>query len=137
MPKINCILRNTDCIIAATKIPDDSVDLIICDPPFGINESQFGEGIYRREWDVGAGCVLPGYVEAPKDYLQFTTDWLSQAKRILKPNGTIYIISGWNYLGDVLRAVNDLDLIQLNHCIWKYNFGVVTTKNLYHRIITY
>lgn len=121
-------LWNEDCITGAAKIADDSVDLVVCDPPFGIGEGKFGGEIYCRERGAGAGCVLPGYVEAPADYYQFTLAWLTQARRILKPNGTIYIVSGWSNLGAVLRAVADLRLIELGHCIWKFNFGVFTTR---------
>ena len=123
----NFSLWNEDCILSAKRIPDSSMDLVICDPPFGINEGQFSKDIYRREWDVGADCVMPGYVEAPKNYYEFTKSWLTEAKRILKPSGTIYIISGWTHLGKVLRAVEDLGLLELNHCIWRYNFGVYAT----------
>ena len=123
----NFAFWNEDCVIGANKIPDNSVDLVVCDPPFGINESHF-KTIYRREWDVGADCIMPGYVEAPDDYYEFTKDWLTQAQRIIKPTGTIYVISGWTHLGKVLRAVAELHLIELNHCIWKYNFGVFATQ---------
>lgn len=121
-------LFNANCINGATKIRSESVDLGIYDPPFGINEGKFGSDIYRREWDVGADCVMPGYVEAPSDYYEFTQSWLTEAQRILKPNGTIYIISGWTHLGKILRVVSELGLIELNHCIWKYNFGVFATR---------
>lgn len=101
----------------------NSVDLGIFDPPFGINESQFDKH-YKRDNSV----VLPGYVEAPNDYYQFSIEWLSQAKRILKPDGSMYVISGWTNLKDMLMALDTLELETINHIIWKYNFGVSTRK---------
>lgn len=106
-----------------TLFEDESVDLGVFDPPFGIKESSFST-MYNRDNNF----VLDGYIEAPTDYYQFTFDWLSQAKRVLKRNGSMYIVSGWSNLRDVLNAVYALDLQVRNHIIWKYNFGVYTKK---------
>jgi len=117
-------IYNEDCIVGAkNNFKDDSVDLLVCDPPFGINESTMDKHYNREE-----SKVIDGYVEAPPDYYKFSLEWLTQAKRILKPNGSLYIISGWTKLGDVLKACEDLDLFLINHVIWKYNFGVYTSK---------
>lgn len=112
-----------DCIVGAKEhIKTESVDLLICDPPFGINESSFDKH-YKRKEDY---LVINGYVEAPKDYYKFTHDWMSEAKRVLKPSGSFYIISGWSKLRDILNVVEDLNLHVQNHIVWKYNFGVFT-----------
>jgi len=112
-----------DCIDGAKKhIKSESVDLIICDPPFGINETSFDKH-YKRKEDC---LIIDGYVEAPSDYYKFTHDWISEAKRVLKPDGSFYIISGWSKLKEILNVLDDLDLCLQNHIIWKYNFGVFT-----------
>jgi len=116
-------IYNEDCIQGAKKIKDKSVDLCIFDPPFGINETSFGKHYKRKEHNV-----LGGYQEAPEDYLTFTTQWLDEAKKILRDDGSMYIISGWTNLGDVLLAVENLDLYIRNHIIWKFNFGVNTSN---------
>lgn len=115
---------NDDCVEGSKKhLVDKSVDLIICDPPFGINESSFDKHYNREDENV-----IGGYVEAPNDYYNFTVSWLEQAKRVLKDTGSMYIISGWSKLKDVLTAIEKVDLHVINHIIWKYNFGVYTTK---------
>lgn len=117
-------IYNEDCITGSKKHFDSGVvDLMICDPPFGINETSFGKH-YNRDEDV----VIGGYVEAPTDYYKFTYDWLEEAKRLLKPDGSMYIVSGWSNLKDILNAVDDLGLVVVNHIIWKFNFGVHTKK---------
>lgn len=117
-------IYNEDCITGSRKYFDsETVDLIICDPPFGINETSFGKH-YNRDEDV----VIDGYVEAPTDYYRFTYDWVEEAKRILRPNGSMYIVSGWTNLKDVLNVVDSLGLVVINHIIWKFNFGVHTKK---------
>lgn len=119
------MIYNEDCIIGSKKhLKEESVDLGIYDPPFGINEGSFDKH-YKRDKKF----VLDGYVEAPKDdYYKFSFDWISEAKRVSKPNGSIYIVSGWTNLNHILNAANDLNLNLINHIIWKFNFGVSTKK---------
>ncbi|MFN0174818.1 MAG: DNA-methyltransferase [Saprospiraceae bacterium] len=119
------IIFNEDCISGmARHLPDQSVDLVITDPPFGI-DFQAKRGNYNR---VGSR-VLVGYNEVKgSDYLEFTRAWLTQVKRVLKPTGSLYIFSGWNYLKDLLISLDDLEMILVNHLVWKYQFGVVTTR---------
>ena len=119
-------LYNEDCITGAPKhILSKSVDLIICDPPFGINEGRFSNQ-YNR---TGIG-IVSGYCEAPSGYFDFTREWLGEAKRVLQDNGSMYIVSGWSQLHHVLNAITHHDLYVINHLIWKYNFGVFT-RNKY------
>ena len=117
-------IYNEDCIAGAQEhFKENAIcDLMIFDPPFGINESSFGKHYKRRD-----EFVLGGYVEAPEDYENFSEAWLTQAKRLLKPNGAMYIISGWSKLRELLNAINKVDLHIINHIIWKFNFGVNTT----------
>jgi site-specific DNA-methyltransferase (adenine-specific) len=113
-----------DCIIEAPKhLPDESVDLLICDPPFGI-----GEGKFCQQYNRKKEHVLPGYVEAPADYAKFTLDWMTQARRVLKPNGSLYVVIGFTNLIHVLNAAASLKLHLVNKIVWKYNFGVYTTR---------
>lgn len=114
-------LYNEDCCIGASNLPDESVDLLICDPPFGIGEGQFDK-YYNRE----NKNVISGYVEAPKDYAQWTLSWMREAKRVLASNGSFYVIIGHSNLRHVLNVASDLGLYEVNHLIWKYNFGVPT-----------
>lgn len=120
---MNYEIWNLDCIQNAYKIEDNSIDLIICDPPFGINENKFDKHYNRKDTNV-----LEGYVEAPSDYDKFTLDWMTQASRILKDSGSMYIVSGWTNLSAFYKAIEKIGLVEINHIIWKYNFGVNTTK---------
>jgi site-specific DNA-methyltransferase (adenine-specific) len=118
------LIYNEDCIEGSKKyFKDNTVDLFIADPPFGINEITLHKHYNRDESNV-----IDGYVEAPSDYYAFSLAWLEQAKRILKPEGSMYIVSGWTNLHHLLNAVQQLNLSLINHIIWKYNFGVYTRK---------
>jgi site-specific DNA-methyltransferase (adenine-specific) len=114
-----------ECIGGAKKyIADNSVDLFITDPPFGIEGDRLYRHYHRRE-----KYILDGYVEiARKDYAQFSLNWIKQAERILRPGGSLYILSGYSNLADILNALSTTQLKPVNHLIWKYNFGVYTTR---------
>jgi len=114
-------IYNGDCIANASNLSDESVDLMICDPPFGI-----GEATFDKHYARGKGKVIDGYQEAPDDYALFSKNWMSEATRVLKPNGSMFIIIGHTNLRHVLNAAAELGLYEINHAIWKYNFGVNT-----------
>jgi site-specific DNA-methyltransferase (adenine-specific) len=115
-------LYNEECIGGVQKwFESGSVDLLICDPPFGISESQFDKHYNRKPINV-----VEGYVEAPKEYDKWTFQWMSEAKRVLSENGSFYVIIGHTNLRHVLNAASKLGFHEVNHIIWKYNFGVAT-----------
>ena len=121
----NSTFYNGDCITGATQyIPDNSVDLIITDPPYGINGDKLHQHYNRKE-----EFVVEGYVEIPQEeYADFSVKWIKQAERVLKPGGSIYIVSGYTNLVDILNALRQTSLKEINHIIWKYNFGVFTRQ---------
>lgn len=104
------------------ELPPKSIDLIITDPPFAINFKD-SKANYNRT----ASRVIKGYNEIrPEDYYDFSYSWMSEAFRILKESGSMYVFSGWNNLKDILMALDDVGFVTVNHIIWKYQFGVVT-----------
>ena len=105
-------------------IPDNKIDLVITDPPFAINFKS-----KKANYNRNASRVLPGYNEIEsKNYYSFTYNWMAQINRILKKSGSMYVFSGWNNLKDILTALDENGFITINHIIWKYQFGVVTSK---------
>jgi site-specific DNA-methyltransferase (adenine-specific) len=120
-----CLFYNEDCISGAQKhLPDNSVDLIITDPPYGIRGDTLHQHYNRNE-----RCVIPGYVEIPGDeYGDFSERWIHEAERVLRPGGSLYIVSGYTNLYDILHALKQTPLAAVNHIIWKYRFGVFTRR---------
>ena len=117
-------IYNQNCIEGMGSIPKDTVDLVITDPPFAI-KFKARKANYNRT----PSNVLSGYDEIkPEDYYGFSLAWMSEAYRVLKDSGSMYVFSGWNSLKDVLRALDDIGFVTVNHIIWKYQFGVVTKK---------
>ena len=103
-------------------LTDESVDLIFTDPPYGIRGDQLHQHYNRDE-----SQVVPGYCEVPADeYAAFSQDWIQQAERVLKPTGSMYIVSGWSNLHHILNALHSTGLREINHLIAEYSFGVYT-----------
>ncbi len=121
----NGAFYNCDCITGAREyIPDNSVDLIITDPPYGINGDKLHKHYNRNE-----EFVVGGYVEIPQnEYADFSILWITEAERVLRPGGSLYIVSGYTNLIDILNALRNTRLNEINHIIWKYNFGVFTRQ---------
>ena len=63
-----------------------------------------------------------------EEYADFSAAWIEQAARILRPGGSIYIVSGYTNLTHILNALRATCLDEVNHIIWKYNFGVYTRR---------
>ncbi len=117
-------IYNSDCILGMIELQPKIIDLIITDPPFAIN-FKASKANYNRT----ASRVIKGYNEIkPEDYYDFTYSWMSEAYRILKDSGSMYVFSGWNNLKDILMALDEVGFVTVNHIIWKYQFGVVTKK---------
>lgn len=116
---------NEDCIEGCKRhIKDNSIDLIITDPPYGIEGDTLHNHYNRNE-----KFVVDGYIEIPKnEYAKFSEQWIKECERILRPGGSLYIVSGYTNLIDILNALKKTNLKEINHIIWKYNFGVHTTK---------
>lgn len=118
-------IYNQSCIEGMREhIKDESIDLIFTDPPYGINGDQLDAHYHRDE-----SKVVPGYIDVPlSEYAQFSKDWINECARVLRPGGSIYIVSGYTNLHHILNALHSTNLIEINHIIAQYSFGV-STKN--------
>lgn len=114
-----------DCITGMMRhIPDNSIDLVVADPPYGIKGETLDSHYNRNEKQV-----IAGYKDVTtEDYPSFTKKWIDQCKRSLRPGGSIYIISGYTNLQIILNALHESGLKEVNHLIGKFRFGVFTKK---------
>jgi len=117
-------IYNKDCIVGMKAISDEKIDLVVTDPPFAINFKA-----KKANYNRTSSRVLSGYNEIKvEDYYDFTIAWMQEVYRILKKSGSMYVFSGWNNLKDILIALDNNGFTTINHIIWKYQFGVVTSK---------
>ena len=107
----------SDCVAAMAALPEASVDMIFADPPYNL---QLGGDLFRPEG---------GLVDAVDDdwdkfdtfasYDSFTRAWLKEARRILKPDGTLWVIGSYHNIFRVGAALQDEGYWILNDIVWR------------------
>src|SRR3954467_13159346 len=94
-----------DCIAAMAGLPAGSVDMIFADPPYNL---QLGGDLFRPEGSrVDAVDDDWDKFETFAAYDEFTRAWLKEARRILKPNGTLWVIGSYHNIYRVGAALQD------------------------------
>src|SRR6476469_2289670 len=113
---IDTILEQ-DCIAAMAALPEASVDMIFADPPYNL---QLGGDLFRPEGSrVDAVDDDWDKFETFAAYDEFTRAWLKEARRILKPNGTLWVIGSYHNIYRVGAALQDEGFWILNDIIWR------------------
>lgn len=112
---VDTILKG-DCIAQLSKLPKHSVDAIFADPPYNL---QLGGGLTRPDQSEVDGVTDSwDQFESFEAYDAFTRAWLLAAKRVLKPNGTIWVIGSYHNIFRVGSIMQDLDFWMLNDVVW-------------------
>jgi modification methylase len=106
-----------DCIEQMNALPAGSVDLIFADPPYNL---QLEEGLTRPDQSrVDAVDDDWDKFESFAHYDRFTRGWLSAARRLLKPDGALWVIGSYHNIFRVGAALQDLEFWLLNDVIWR------------------
>lgn len=105
-----------DCIEEMYKLPPESVDMIFADPPYNL---QLAQELWRPnltrvdavddDWDQ---------FESFEAYDRFTVAWLTAARRILKRNGTLWVIGSYHNIYRVGTILQNLGFWILNDIVW-------------------
>ena len=105
-----------NCIQALERIPDESVDLVFADPPYNL---QLQQELWRPnltrvdavddDWDQFASFA---------EYDEFTRAWLAACRRVLKRNGTLWVIGTYHNIYRVGTILQDLGYWILNSVTW-------------------
>ena len=106
-----------DCIAHMNALPEGSVDLIFADPPYNL---QLEEGLTRPDQSkVDAVDDDWDKFESFAHYDAFTREWLKAARRVLKPDGAIWVIGSYHNIFRVGTALQDLGFWMLNDVVWR------------------
>jgi site-specific DNA-methyltransferase (adenine-specific) len=104
-----------DCLQVLPEIPDESIDLVFADPPYNIGK-KFGD--FKDQWP------------SDSEYVAWCSLWLTHCIRVLKPNGSLYVMTS-------TQAMPHLDLWLREHMtilsriVWHYDSSGVQAKKYY------
>lgn len=101
-----------DAVKELKKLPSKSIDLICTDPPYNLGKN-YGNNIDLKQWH---------------EYEQFTNDWLIEAKRILKNEGSIYVFMGVKFISRLFLMFQELGFHLNSWIVWHYTQGMGRTK---------
>jgi modification methylase len=115
-PWLDTILKG-DCVAALDRLPEKSIDAIFADPPYNL---QLNGDLHRPDQSkVDAVDDDWDRFESFAAYDAFTRAWLLAARRVLKPNGTIWVIGSYHNIFRVGAAMQDLGYWILNDIVWR------------------
>ncbi len=106
-----------DCIEVMRSLPAGSVDLIFADPPYNLQL----KGELHRPDNSRVDAVDDDWdrFESLAVYDTFTRAWLAEARRLLKPDGAIWVIGSYHNIFRVGAALQDAGFWILNDVIWR------------------
>jgi modification methylase len=113
---LNTILSG-DCIAAMNGLPEASIDLIFADPPYNLQL----KGDLHRPDNSAVDAVDDAWdrFDSFATYDRFTRDWLAAARRLLKPNGALWVIGSYHNIFRVGAALQDAGFWILNDVVWR------------------
>jgi modification methylase len=112
----NQILRG-DCVSVLKSLPNASVDLVFADPPYNL---QLAGDLHRPDNSkVDAVDDAWDQFESFAAYDAFTSAWLKECQRVLKPNGTLWVIGSYHNVFRLGVALQDLGYWLLNDIVWR------------------
>ncbi|MCA0272174.1 MAG: site-specific DNA-methyltransferase [Proteobacteria bacterium] len=110
-------IMDGDCIERMLALPAESVDLIFADPPYNL---QLRGDLHRPDnskvdavddhWDQFSSFEV---------YDRFTRDWLAAARRLLKPNGAIWVIGSYHNVFRMGAELQNQGYWILNDVVWR------------------
>ncbi|MDE1985357.1 MAG: site-specific DNA-methyltransferase [Alphaproteobacteria bacterium] len=105
-----------DCVERMRALPDGCADLIFADPPYNLQL----KGELRRPDDSKVDAVDDKWDQFSSfaEYDRFTREWLTEARRVLKDTGALWVIGSYHNIFRVGTVLQDLGFWVLNDVIW-------------------
>ena len=110
------MIINGNSIEEMKKLEENSIDLIFADPPYWMRV----EGVLKRvEGTDFDGCMDAwDQFESLEDYEAFTKEWLRECYRILKPDGSIWVIGGMQCIYTIGAIMQEIGYWLINDIVW-------------------
>ena len=106
-----------DCVEAMRSLPDACVDMIFADPPYNL---QLGGDLSRPDGShVDAVTDHWDQFDSFAAYDKFSREWLTEARRVLKPNGSLWVIGSYHNIFRLGAMLQDMGFWILNDIVWR------------------
>ncbi len=128
--KDNFVLYHGDSLRILAQLPEDSIDMIFADPPYNLSNGGFTVhagrmvSVNKGIWDISKGFE--------NDY-KFHYRWLEACRRVLKPEGTLWVSGTYHSIYQCGYALQSLGYHILNDISW---FKPNASPNLSCRFFT-
>lgn len=128
--KDNFVLYHGDSIRILNQLSENSIDMIFADPPYNLSNGGFSVhagkmvSVNKGDWDISRGF---------QDDYAFHYRWLEACKRVLKPNGTLWVSGTYHSIYQCGHALQSLGYHILNDISW---FKPNASPNLSCRFFT-
>jgi site-specific DNA-methyltransferase (adenine-specific) len=117
-------LRLGDCIEILQTLEDNSVDSVVCDPPYHLTSTKGGKkGFMGKEWDGGD--------------IAFRTDVWKECLRVLKPGGYLLAFSSSRTYHRIAVAIEDAGFDIRDQILWIYSSGFPKSHNIGKKVEGY
>ena len=101
-----------DCLELMQRIQAGTIDLVFADPPFNIGYE------YDQYHDS----------QDSDEYVMWSTKWMDEVHRVLKPHGTFWLAIGDEYAAELKISAKTIGFSTRSWVVWYYTFGVNCTK---------
>lgn len=109
-------LLHADSLRLLAMLPDNSIDAVVTDPPYGI-------GFAGKAWD--AGDLLTG-----DGFTNWTTAWAKELRRVLRPGGYLAAFGAPRTMHRLVTGIEDAGLEIRDQVLWMYGSGMPKSRRL-------
>lgn len=113
---------NMDCLEGMKNMTDNSVDLVIADPPYNLSKGskwKWDNSVVLKGMGGNWNKVMVDWDDMSfEEYWSFTIQWISEVKRILKPTGSVWIFGTYHNMGIINVICQMLEVEIINEIVW-------------------
>lgn len=109
-----------NCLVEMPKLESESVDLIFADPPYWMRTSGKLKRVEGTDYD-GCQDSWDNNFASLKDYAEFTRRWLGECRRLLKKDGSLWVIGSMQCIYTIGNALQELGFWLVNDVVWWKN----------------